>query len=377
MKTFVVHKFKNLNHSNLITISIEQRRRPTIMSAMDTSGFEVIDLTEECVEEKTHCPPEKTLTGKKRKRRLDADDMVETMITSAPKRLKTESESDSCDDQPVEDRGWTPFDTLDNWDNNILIIINDYLCDVSSDSESDWDSESEEYERYTDYCYAYHRKHRCLEETHHHWFVALGLSTNYTRAFKSALLQNNSRSMKYLIHKEAFIRLVDAIRYATRKGYLDALQCLFSHFSGLPGWIIMAFEYAVCDGHLDIVRYLAPMITNPTVIDRAVVRASQNVNNEDRVDIVQYLVERGADVTTNNNSAFYFAAGYGHIKMLKYLVSVGGGLRKTHEDIVRIAASQGQIHVLKYLGSQGFDVSEHLKDPQVLHMARSRGLLQD
>ena len=51
---------------------------------MDTSAVEYFDLTDECVEQKTHCQSETTLTGKKRTR----DSVQETKVVSASKRLK-------------------------------------------------------------------------------------------------------------------------------------------------------------------------------------------------------------------------------------------------------------------------------------------------
>jgi len=46
------------------------------------------------------------------------------------------------------------------------------------------------------------------------------------------------------------------------------------------------------------------------------------------IDFVKDMIEMGGDVTSNNNEAIIWAAGFGHIEMVKYLLKNWATLNK-------------------------------------------------
>ena len=68
------------------------------------------------------------------------------------------------------------------------------------------------------------------------------------------------------------------------------------------------------------------------------------------LDVVQYLVEYGADITANDNYALRWAAAEnGHLGVVKYLVEHGAANNRA----VRWAAQNGHLNVVKYLYEHG------------------------
>ena len=75
------------------------------------------------------------------------------------------------------------------------------------------------------------------------------------------------------------------------------------------------------------------------------------------MDAVVFLVERGADVTAQDNSAVCWAAANGHLHVVKYLAEKGADVTAMDNSAVRWAAAHGHLHVVEYLVERGADVT--------------------
>ena len=83
------------------------------------------------------------------------------------------------------------------------------------------------------------------------------------------------------------------------------------------------------------------------------------------LEVVQYLVERGASIIEKDihwgKSAIILAAFTGHLEVVKYLHSRGASLMDTDRNgatIVMFAAMSGKLEVIKYLESRGASLIE-------------------
>ena len=84
------------------------------------------------------------------------------------------------------------------------------------------------------------------------------------------------------------------------------------------------------------------------------------------LDVVKYLVEKGADIHAANDYALRYASFNGHLDVVKYLVEKGANIHAVDDYALRYAADNGRLDVVKYLVEKGarnghLDVVEYLK----------------
>jgi ankyrin repeat protein len=66
------------------------------------------------------------------------------------------------------------------------------------------------------------------------------------------------------------------------------------------------------------------------------------------LEIVSYLIEKGADVHVNNDSPLQWSAGKGHLEIAKYLISQGANIHA-----LRASIEAGYLDVVRYLLGMG------------------------
>lgn len=112
---------------------------------------------------------------------------------------------------------------------------------------------------------------------------------------------------------------------------------------------------ACTHGHLDIVEYLVASGGNISVYtNEPVVEAAANGH----LDIVEYLVSLGTDVTVNNNVTIRDAAENGQLHVVKYLVESGlVDLSQCGKQCLMNALHEGHLPVVRYLVESGVDYS--------------------
>ena len=71
-----------------------------------------------------------------------------------------------------------------------------------------------------------------------------------------------------------------------------------------------------------------------------------------RLDVVKYLVDRGADIHTGNECAVRWASWRGHLDIVKYLVEKGADIHAWHEGALREASRSGMADVVAFLVSE-------------------------
>ncbi len=92
------------------------------------------------------------------------------------------------------------------------------------------------------------------------------------------------------------------------------------------------------------------------------------------LEMVRYLVSKGADIHAEDNEALGWAAEYGHLEVVSYLVSQGGDIHAYDDQALRWAAENGHLEVVQYLVSQGGDI--HADNDDALRWAAGNGHLE-
>lgn len=93
------------------------------------------------------------------------------------------------------------------------------------------------------------------------------------------------------------------------------------------------------------------------VVDSIVITDINDVvkmaSRDNHLDIIQYLVSLGADVTADDNCAMRHASINGHLEVAKYLVSLGTDVTADDNCAVKWASENEHLDVVEYLVSVG------------------------
>ncbi len=93
----------------------------------------------------------------------------------------------------------------------------------------------------------------------------------------------------------------------------------------------------------------------------------------DHLNVVKYLVEKGADIHVNNEIALRNAIYYGNIDVIKFLVENGANIHILNNQPLVDSCSDGYLVVVKYLIEKGANI--HSNDDEPLRRASNDGHL--
>jgi len=92
------------------------------------------------------------------------------------------------------------------------------------------------------------------------------------------------------------------------------------------------------------------------------------------LDVVKYLVENGADIYASDEKALRWAANYGHLDVVKFLVEKGAYIHIYNDYALKCAAENGHLEVVKFLVEKGANI--HAEDDYALRWAVKYGHLE-
>ena len=166
------------------------------------------------------------------------------------------------------------------------------------------------------------------------------------------------------------IDINQALVDAAENGHLNVVKYLVGKGANVRAEDDVAVRYAAENGHLDVVKYLVSQGANMRAQnDYAVCGAALNGH----LAIVMYLVEQGADIHADGDCAMLGAAENGHLDTVRYLVEQGANVRAQNDYAVRGAAENGHLATVQYLVEQGANV--HARDDDAMRYAAENGHL--
>lgn len=169
-------------------------------------------------------------------------------------------------------------------------------------------------------------------------------------------------SKKSTLVKVNFLKtLVDddlhsAILTAVTRGQLAIAKYLIAKYERLFDIHLSLeaiFEHAVHYGHMELVKCLSVKLDITFNDNKALKLASQG----GYLDIVKYLVKKGADVTAEDNYSLELSIQGDHIDVVKYLVEQGADVAAKGSSFLQVAALEGHSDIVKYLIAKGADPS--------------------
>jgi ankyrin repeat protein len=153
----------------------------------------------------------------------------------------------------------------------------------------------------------------------------------------------------------------EALKYAVIYGHLEIVKYLIEKGADVDS----NDGYALCqyakNGDFDMIKYLIEHNANVNINNGyALWISAQN----DRLDIIVYLVDNGANVHANEDEALYNSTLYGTLITVKYLVSKGAN----HDSALINAVMHKRLDIVRFLVEEcGYDV--HIYDDYALYIA--------
>ena len=123
-----------------------------------------------------------------------------------------------------------------------------------------------------------------------------------------------------------------------------------------------ALRYIAEKGHLEVVKYLIEKGADVHTKNDSALRTSAEKGH---LEVVKYLIEKGADIHAVNDSALHFSVLYGHLEVVKYLIEAGADVHANHDLALRWSANSEHLEIVKYLIEKGANI-DLIKDHPIM-----------
>ena len=164
-----------------------------------------------------------------------------------------------------------------------------------------------------------------------------------------AIVNNNIELLIFLLENNS-ITNNQALIYASKNGHLDVVEYLVDHGANLNVEDDNSLQWASSKGHLKVVEYLVDHGANVNAQDDyALILASKNGH----LDVVEYLVDHGANVNARDDYALRWASNNGHLDIVEYLVNHGANIHAYDDQALRWASKYGHVDVVNFLRNLG------------------------
>ena len=152
---------------------------------------------------------------------------------------------------------------------------------------------------------------------------------------REAIKHNQMETVKYLISRGVDPRRIHFMNIAGSHGHLEILKYLQSLGADIHSNNDYPFRYAAKNGHINVVKY---------------------------------LLKNGVDIHVNNDEALSFALGNDQLEMAKFLIENGANLDLVKNRELVIAAREGRLNTVKFLIEKGANI--HYRDDMALRDAQ-------
>ena len=117
-----------------------------------------------------------------------------------------------------------------------------------------------------------------------------------------------------------------------------------------------AFDWAVENNDVELVNLLIQVGADVTADDNYAIRSASE-SRYCTTEMVKLLIQAGADVTADDNYAIRRASEYGRTEIVKLLIQAGAEVTARDNYAIRYAAANGHAEVVKLLIQAGADVT--------------------
>ncbi len=155
-----------------------------------------------------------------------------------------------------------------------------------------------------------------------------------------------------------------AFRVAASSGDLPITKYLVDNGANVHVLDDLVLVYVAGNGNIELLKYLIDQGMNVRARDDEALRSAAKRGN---VEIVDLLVKRGADP----NRALAPAAAYDRLGIVKYILDAGADIHYYDDLALYSAATEGNYEMVKYLVSRGATVSNDQVVTAISHKHKS------
>jgi ankyrin repeat protein len=144
----------------------------------------------------------------------------------------------------------------------------------------------------------------------------------------------------------------EALTEAAEHGHVEIVEVLLDAGANISYYHCEALRWASAHGNIQTVRLLVDRGADLSINDcQSLHWAAQ----DGHLDVVEFLLKRGADVSSKDNEAIYLGVKEGQLDTVKLLLKHGASLFREEGDVslARVAADYHRPEILQFLLEQG------------------------
>ena len=166
---------------------------------------------------------------------------------------------------------------------------------------------------------------------------------------------------------------VIALNKAAINGHLDIVKVLVERCDLDITNIANVIDYATTKGNLEIVKYLIEHYNVNIEITNAMQKALFGYH----MDIVNYLLEKGANLHFQNDYMFRLAIYQGNLKVLKYMIEHGSDIHYDNDYLHKTIHAKNFVDIIDYVKSLEEPKQVEPEQPDIASLIEENKMLRE
>ena len=162
-----------------------------------------------------------------------------------------------------------------------------------------------------------------------------------------------------------------ALRHSSQYGQIEVVKFLIEKGANIHAIDDHALIWSSQYGHIEVVKFLVEKGANIHADDECALRES---SRNGHIDVVKFLVENGANIHANNNHALRTSCINGHNEVVKFLVEKGANIHIDNDYPLIWSNIYNRIEVVKILLNS--DLEYFSKNQKAIEIVKSRKLVE-
>jgi Ankyrin repeats (3 copies) len=177
----------------------------------------------------------------------------------------------------------------------------------------------------------------------------------YEEMAKNACIRGYAQFLKFLIQRGAILTtpVIDRTIYAVAKaGHLEVLRVFFDHAGEQCNYYLKFYllAFAAIGGRVEALQFLMDRGADIHVYDDIALRWAAE---HGQVNAVVFLLDHGADIHSLDDAALREAVSFGKLEVVRLLLDRGADISTMHDVCICIAARSGSVEMVQLLLDRG------------------------
>jgi ankyrin repeat protein len=153
-----------------------------------------------------------------------------------------------------------------------------------------------------------------------------------------------------------------ALRKSSEYGNIDVVKFLVGKGANIRTCEDYALRYSSQYGHIEVVKFLVEKGSDIHMCDDYALRYSSQYGH---IEVVKFLIGKGANIHASDDYAFKLSSRVGNIEIVKFLFENGANIHAGNNFAIRYSSCYGHIEVVKFLVQNGANVHANIDEALV------------